>query len=108
MKKSKRPHRRTVSIDANDIAGSFGAASRFFTELSGTPIEIRNLDAFFDVATEYCNGLRIVVSNAGNLTPDARRMLDGALANSTGLKIDFRRGDGGVEHRKGAAPDRPK
>ena len=79
--------KRTIAFDACDLAGGFATASNVISDIAGTPIDITNLDALFDVITEYGNGLRIIVKNAEHLTADARRMFDDALANSDGLEV---------------------
>ena len=78
-------------IDAADLAGAYGIVSGVLRDISGTPVEIRNLDALYDAITEYGGRLRLVVRNAGKLPSGARRMLDDALAKSPGLEIDFGR-----------------
>ena len=94
--------KRTITIDADDVKGGFDIAEKVFQDIAGHAIDIRNLDALFDAITEYGNGLRIVVKHAERLSPDARRMLDDALANSTGLEIVFEKGDGSSESRASA------
>ena len=79
--------KRTIAFDACDLAGGFATASKVISDIAGTSIDITNLDALFDVITEYGNGLRIIVKNAEHLTADARRMFDDALANSDGLEV---------------------
>lgn len=94
--------KRTITFDACDIASGFATASDIISDIVETPIDITNLDALFDVITEYGNRLRIVVKNAEHLTADARRMFDDALGNSDGLEVVFERSGGSVERRSGA------
>lgn len=94
--------KRTITIDACDMPGSCRIAEMFFENISGEKLSLGNLDALFDSITEFGNGMCIIVKNAEHLTPDARRMLDDALANSTGLEIVFESSDGNVERRSSA------
>ena len=86
--------KRTIIFDARDIAGSLNAAETILREAFGNDIAIGNLDAFYDVVTEYGGGLRIVVRNAEKLSADARRMFDDAVRNCPGLEIVFEKSEG--------------
>lgn len=99
--------KQVLIIDANDMEGSFASASDFFSTALKTPIVITNLDAFYDVATEYSRELCITVENASRLAPAARRMLNDALTNNDRLEIIYE-GNHPAENGENSKKDRLK
>ena len=96
--------KRTITVDANDIAGGFGIFEKILDDATEVKFKFSNLSGLFDSVFSWRNGLRIVVKNAENLSSDARKMLDDALANSTGLEVVLEYGNGRAERRTSADP----
>ena len=94
--------KRTIILDANDISTGFDLATKISNDIFGLNINLGNIDALFDSIFDYVNGMRIVVKNAEKLPSDARKVLDDALENSTGLEVLFEYGDGSIECRTSA------
>ena len=96
--------KRTIILDANDISTGFDLATKISNDIFGLNINLGNIDALFDSIFDYVNGMRIVVKNAEKLPSDARKVLDDALENSTGLEVLFEYGDGSIKRQSSAGP----
>ena len=96
--------KRTITIDANDTSDGFGVCAKILDDATEVKFSISNFTALFDSVFSWRNGLRIVVKNAESLASDARKMLDDALDNSTGLEVVLEYGNGRVERRTSADP----
>ncbi len=96
--------KRTIILDANDISTGFDLATKISNDIFGLNINLGNIDALFDSISDYFNGMRIVVNNAEKLPSDARRVLDDALENSTGLEVLFEYGDGRIKRQSSTGP----
>ena len=84
-----RPERRVFTID---LAGVRSAAKMHDAIAAALPLPEhygRNLDALYDVLTEYCCNWKIVFRNAGTVARGLRTVCADAMAETPGLETVF-------------------
>ncbi|MBR3221660.1 MAG: barstar family protein [Kiritimatiellae bacterium] len=89
MKKSNTPARRRFAVD---LAGVRSAARLHAALAEQLPLPAhygRNLDAFYDVLTEFGGSWSIVFRNAGAAAKGLRAVCADAMAETPGLDVVF-------------------
>ena len=89
MKKSNTPARRRFAVD---LAGVRSAARLHAALAEQLPLHAhygRNLDAFYDVLTEFGGSWSIVFRNAGAAAKGLRAVCADAMAETPGLDVVF-------------------
>ena len=91
MKKDNASRRRQFVVD---LAGVRSAARLHAALAAQLPLPQhygRNLDAFYDVLTEYGADWRIVFRNAGRAAASLKAVCRDAVAETPGLEVVFER-----------------
>ena len=77
------------AIDLKDVADAGALQDALAANLPLPPDYGCNLDAFYDVLTEYGSDWRIVFRNAGKVSALLRAVCRDAVAETPGLEIVF-------------------
>lgn len=94
-----------ITIDANDISSGSDLISKISSGFFGGKVDFGDLDSLFNQIKDMDNGICIIIKNAGKLTKAVRKVVEDAVARSTGLEVVLDYGGGRTErHASAPAP----
>ena len=87
-------------IDLTGVADIGALQDALVANLPLPPEYGRNLDAFYDVLTEYGTDWRIVFRNAGRVATPLKAVCRDAVAETPGLEVVFEKKRRGVSRKR--------